>query len=200
MTIVNVNNKWCLKQDEMEILLANGMGTKTSWWLKNMTTGQFVNYQEQIGTRIRGDQPFVATLELEPGEYMGATGNYQTISSSGRHCSQVFYIYVDENGGQVCKKSELPSQGGTGTPTAQTGGGWGTSTGGWSTDTSTNHHTTPVAPKEEYFVIPNFKACMQDLTVKSGFDNCDDCDMVDYSGNLECANCRHALDVYVKKQ
>lgn len=199
MTQVQVSNQWHLKQNEIDTLMANGKGTKVNWWMKNLTTNQFVNYQEQTGTRFNGGMPFNALLELEPGEYMCACGDYQLMSPDGRHCSQVFYIYVNETEGHVCKKSELPSNGGNGgTPNqnqTQLNPSWGDNV---QNTTNTSWGATP--PKTvEYFVIPGFKACMQDMAVRAGFEGCDDCEQIDLTGNLDCTNCRHALDVYVKK-
>ena len=201
MTTVNINNQWHLRDNEVQMLVDSGMPTKINWWLKNLTTNQFINYDKQIGGRIRGDQPFQATLDLEHGEYMGATGDYKITTEEGRHCSQVFYFYVDDAGAHMCKKAELPSQGGTGAGGTQTSvTGWGNGNGaGWGTVTVTTQATPAPAPKEEYFIIPNFKACMNDMGVRPGFEGCDDCDQVDFNGNLDCTNCRHALDVYVKK-
>lgn len=207
MVTANVSNQWYLRQNEFDLLVENGLQNKTHWWLKNMTTGQFINY----GQWIPGNQAFNATLELEPGEYMGATGDYKVTTPEGRHCSQIFYFYVDDAGAHVCKKSELPSQGGTGASSASSWGGatgtqtsvtgWGLGNGaGWGPVTAGHTETTPApAPKDEYFLIPNYKACMQDMAVRAGFEGCDDCDQIDMSGAFDCTNCRHALDVYVKK-
>ena len=194
MTTVNVSNQWHLRDNEVQLLVDSGVPSKINWWLKNMTTNQFVNYDKQIGGRIRGDQPFQATLDLEYGEYMGATGDYKITTPEGRHCSQVFYFYVDENGAHVCKKSELPSQGGSGAPVQTPVTNWGTTTG-----VSTSSWGNAPAKPIEYFIIPNYKACMNDMAVRPGFEGCDDCDMIDMNGSLDCTNCRHALDVYVKK-
>lgn len=194
MTTVNISNQWHLRDNEINLLVESGLPNKTSWWIKNMTTNQFINYDKQIGGRIRGDQPFQATLDLEPGEYMGATGDYKITTEEGRHCSQVFYFYVDDAGAHMCKKAELPSQGGSGAPVQSQVTSWG-NTGGV---TSASWATAPTKPIE-YFIIPNFKVCMNDMGVRPGFEGCDDCDQIDFNGSLDCTNCRHALDVYVKK-
>ncbi len=200
MVTANVSNQWYLRQNEFDLLVENGLQNKTHWWLKNMTTGQFINY----GQWIPGNQAFNATLELEPGEYMGATGDYKVTTPEGRHCSQIFYFYVDDAGAHVCKKSELPSQGGTGASSASSWGGattqttWGNG-GAQNSSWGAQANTTVNQPKDEYFLIPNYKACMQDMAVRAGFEGCDDCDQIDMSGAFDCTNCRHALDVYVKK-
>lgn len=200
MVSTQVSNQWYLRQNEFDLLVENGLQNKTHWWLKNMTTGQFVNY----GQWIPGNQAFNATLELEPGEYMGATGDYKVTTPEGRHCSQIFYFYVDDAGAHICKKSELPSQGGTGVSGTQTSvASWGTTTanGAWGTTPAQVQPTlqSVVVPKGEYFIVPNYKACMQDMAVRPGFEGCDDCDQIDMSGAFDCTNCRHALDVYIKK-
>lgn len=194
MVSTQISNQWYLRQNEFDLLVENGLQNKTHWWLKNLTTGQFVNY----GQWIPGNQPFNASIELEPGEYMGATGDYKVTTPEGRHCSQIFYFYVDDNGAHVCKKAELPSNGGSGapaTPATQPNPSWGKDT---TTQTTTGWGATP-PQKIEYFIIPNFKACMQDMGVRPEFEGCDDCDLVDMNGAYDCTNCRHALDVYVKK-
>ena len=199
MVSTQVSNQWYLRQNEFDALVENGLQNKTHWWLKNLTTNQFINY----GQWIPGNQAFNATIDLEPGEYMGATGDYKIVTPEGRHCSQIFYFYVDESGAHVCKKSELPSQGGSGVSGTQTSlGGWGQSQTqgnptGWGATVSQTPE--PAKPKEEYFIIPNYKACMQDMAVRAGFEGCDDCDQLDMNDTYDCNNCRHALDVYVKK-
>jgi hypothetical protein len=197
MVSTQVSNQWYLRQNEFDLLVANGLQNKTHWWVKNLTTGQFINY----GQWIPGNQAFNATMELEPGEYMGATGDYKLTTPDGRHCSQVFYFYVDESGAHVCKKNELPSQGGSGVSGTQTSvTGWGNGNGaGWGPVTVNTQTSSAPASKVEYFIIPNYKACMQDMAVRPGFEGCDDCDPIDLMGSMDCTNCRHALDVYVKK-
>lgn len=199
MVSTQVSNQWYLRQNEFDLLVENGLQNKTHWWVKNLTTGQFVNY----GQWIPGNQAFNVTMDLEPGEYMGATGDYKVTTPEGRHCSQIFYFYVDDSGAHVCKKAELPSQGGSGVTSIN---GWGTqqtqgNPSGWGavTTTTTTQQTQIQPTTEEYFIIPNFKACMQDMGIRAGFEGCDDCDPSDMNGAFDCNNCRHSLDVYVKK-
>lgn len=195
MVSTQVSNQWYLRQNEFDLLVENGLQNKTHWWVKNLTTGQFVNY----GQWIPGNQAFNVTMDLEPGEYMGATGDYKVTTPEGRHCSQIFYFYVDDNGAHVCKKAELPSQGGTGV-SSQSAPGAQTQINGWGSSgaTSSSWGSAPSKPIE-YFIIPNYKACMQDMAVRPGFEGCDDCDQIDMNGAFDCTNCHHALDVYVKK-
>lgn len=185
-----IKNQWYLKQTEYDQLIAEGKATKLTWWCKNLTTGQFFNYDAQIGHRISGNAPFEAELDLEEGEYLFSVGDYNVIDpNTGRHCSQVFYVLVTEDGAQVCKKNELPSYGGSGPV-----GGGNTAfnnTGGWG---------VPSTPKKaEYFQIPGFCACMQDMSVHPEVYFCDNCEQKDVGGAMECANCVHSLDVHVKK-
>ena len=74
-----IRNQWYLKQTEYDQLIAEGKATKLTWWCKNLTTGQFFNYDAQIGHRISGNAPFEAELDLEEGEYMFSVGDYNVI-------------------------------------------------------------------------------------------------------------------------
>jgi len=217
MVVCEIANQWYLRQNEYDMLVQNGKITKCSWWAKNMSTNTFIDYSAQIGSRIRGDRPFNATLELDAGEYMFGTGDYQTMSPDGRHCSQVFYLLVDDNGGHVCKKSELPSNGGSG-PAPKTAGvngagagaNTGTDGGYWANRASPESTVTvpssgrPEIKSEDgvakdFFLIGGYRACLQDMSINPSCNSCDDCDMCNPAGEICCDNCSHGTDIYIKK-
>ena len=191
MVNVRVHNRWHLKDSEVECLKQAGKGSKINWWAKNLGSGEFFDYGSQLGGRLSGGVEFTADLEMEPGEYMFACGDWNTIDpESDRHCSQVFYILVTEDGNaQVCKKSELPSQGGNGP--AQVQSQWSNSNSGWG--------KKPVAKKEEYFEFPSHIACYQDMLVHGETFNCEMCVRKDPAQSDSCANCSHGTPVFVKK-
>lgn len=213
MVICEIANPWFLRPGEYDILVQKGMLTKCSWWARNMTTNSFVDYGEQIGARIRGDKPFNAILDLEPGEYMFGTGDYQTSTPEGRRCSQVFYLLVDDTGGRICKKHELPSNGGSGpTPTVPQGnqnkspgtGGDGSGGGYWSSrasnsSTPTNEAHSGTSDSKEYFLMSGYTTCLNDMSVRDDDDSCDNCDMKDLMGEIRCDNCSHGTEIYIMK-
>lgn len=188
-----VDNKWCLRPSEVEILFKNEKGSKVNWWAKNLLTGEFFDYGSQIGGRIRGDKPFCVELEMDEGEYMFACGDYNIIDpQTQRHCSQVFYVLVNENGATVCKKSELPSKGGNGHSQSSGQTSWGSNGGSaWG--------KKPVAKKEEYFEFSSHKACLNDMLVHGDNYTCEQCELTDPSKPPTCNNCSHGTPIYVKK-
>ena len=187
-----VDNKWCLRPNEINCLFENEKGSKVNWWAKNLTTGEFFDYGTQIGGRIRGDKPFCVELDMDEGEYMFACGDWNTIDpQTQRHCSQVFYVVVNENGATVCKKSELPSNGGN--PSAHASGQTS-----WGNGSSTSWGKKPVK-KEEYFEFASHKACLNDMLVHGDNYTCEQCDMKDPSASPVCNNCTHGTPIFIKK-
>lgn len=195
---VHISNRWTLKPSEVQALVDNGRGTSINWWCRNLTSDGFVKYEQQLGgQRIPGDKPFEADLDLEPGEYQFGCGKWDVIdSTSGRHCSQKFYVLVDNEGAHVLKRDELPSQGGTGRP-AQTsfngsGNGWNKSSG-WGKSSGWDK------AREDYYVFPSFRACLYDMVVHPESDWCSSCAPKPGAEGAHCSVCEHGLPVYVKR-
>lgn len=196
---VHISNRWTLKPSEVQTLVDNGRGNSINWWCLDQTTNQFIKYEQQIGgKRIPGDQQFEADLDLEPGEYRFGCGKWDVIDqSSGRHCSQTFYVLVDDEGAHVLKRNELPSQGGTGRPAQTssfgTSGGWGKSTGGWGSKREEQPTTG------QYFLFPHCIACLNEMKVHDDTDVCASFDPRPDAENECCAFCDHGVPIYVKR-
>lgn len=208
-----IENRWYLRPEEYEALMQAGMPTKCSWWGKDLLKNEFIDYAAQIGNRIRGDQPFNATLELEPGEYMFGTGDYNTMSPNGRRCSQVFYLLVDESGCEICKKAELPSKGGSGpqsssqqtfapktSPSSNSSGGYWGSVATDNVAPNTAGTTQSGGGGGDYFIFKDYVACTNDMSMKSYDDSCDACDMIDLEGIMGCGNCVYGSLLYIKSE
>lgn len=196
MPSCTISNKWCLPSSAVQALSEAGLGTKLNWWAKNLTTNQFFNYEQQLGGhRIPGESAFQAQLDMEPGEYKFACGDWNVIDpETQRHCAQTFYVYVDENGAHVCKRNELPSQRGTGFSNAPAPVKYSASTwNAWG--------AAPAQPakSEEYFVFPSYVGCLNDMIAKKESDICDAFEAVLIEGPDECANCTHSCTLYAKK-
>jgi hypothetical protein len=113
-----ISTKYCLSLPQIDLLMDAGLVTKTTWYLQNLTTREFISYTSMFNIRrVSGaDQ-----LDLEfpdgyfaPGtEVKAGVGDWNTVDANGRHCQQTAFWYVDENGTAIpCKYKELPSQNG----------------------------------------------------------------------------------------
>lgn len=114
----NIHAKYYLNSEQIDQLINAGMTTKINWYVRNMTTNQFVNYTTMLGMeRVKGDQPLnlkfpEGTFE-EGTELKAAVGDWNVMDANGRHCQQTAFFYIDGQGQAIpCKYRELPSQNG----------------------------------------------------------------------------------------
>jgi len=102
--MVTINHKYCISEEDSLLLKE----TKRAWWLKNIDTGQFINY-DKGRQKLKCTEPISIELELPVGRYTFGCGDWEVVSpTTGRKVSQKCYFFVDSLGACVCKYNELP--------------------------------------------------------------------------------------------
>lgn len=202
MAVVRLSTKYALNDQQFNLIQR-----AKRWWLKNRTTGNFVRNENLPLANV----PFSIELDLEDGEYQCGCGDYNTVDSNGRHCSQTIYFYVA--GGKltyVKRASEFPSVTGTSafnpfdtTPADD-------STKGETAPATFNPFggsdlTTPsqVVQTEKYSKVDGVMYCVCNSKVVTPEYTC----VVDYipsndavSGLDCCETCSHSRVVYIKEE
>lgn len=206
-----VGEHW-LSNEQYNMLESSGKATKMSWWLKNMDTSSFVNYNTMIGgKRIPGNQKVEIGLDLPEASYMMGVGDWNT-EAGGRHCSQTFYFYVDESGAHNCAKSELPINNNGMKPvesvkdtttnsvnSAQTFSPWRNKSQN-TLKVEEEFIPEPQQPVPLEMVLPKICFCWNDMETVDADFSCDCLDMIDQAGEMCCMNCAHSDVVYVRKR
>lgn len=201
MAKVKVGTRYALSDEALKLC-----NKGKTWWCRNRTKGEFVKIPY-----TPANQTFDIELDLEDGEYQCGCGDYNTVDSNGRHCSQTIYFYVA--GGKltyVKRASEFPSVTGTSafnpfdtTPADD-------STKGETAPATFNPFggsdlTTPsqAVQTEKYSKVDGVMYCVCNSKVVTPEYTC----VVDYipsndavSGLDCCETCNHSRVVYIKEE
>ena len=195
-------SKFHLNDDQIESLMDLGMVTKINWYVQNMTTNQFVNYGQVLGTgeRVKGNQPLNLTFPdgyFMPGtEVKAAVGKWDVLDVNGRHCQQTAFFYIDQDGTAIpCKYKELPSQNNGVIPQMPAD---------FEIPAPSNTTQATLTAKADcacaYRKLSDYVGCeLHDFEPHSDLDSCSDMDPLDSENpDLVCMYCKHHRDLFIK--
>ena len=195
--------KYHLNDDQIESLMDLGMVTKINWYIQNLTTNQFVNYGQVLGTgeRVKGNQSLNVTFPdgyFTPGtELKAAVGKWDVMDANGRHCQQTAFFYVDQDGTAIpCKYKELPSQNGGIIPELPPDYEI-------PAPATTKQATLPQVNAKcdcTYKKLSEFVGCeLHDYEPHAALDACSDMDPTDpENSDMVCMYCKYHKDLFIK--
>lgn len=202
MTVVHIESKWCIRNDDMEQLLGMGLESKSFWWFKKLPNEWHTNMLGE--TRIPGNQKLSVDMDLDDGEYQAGCGSTTTVSEkTGRGIYQKLTFYIKDGVVHYCNWSDLPSNNGGVAPldTAPTGAGV-TAVPATQTSTAYLGGVTAPAPKsaeEKFFIISGHCYCKENMEIVNSEDTCNSFEYNIPSDKGVCSNCTKALMLYVKR-
>lgn len=122
MSTTILQTKYYLGENQLASLIGAGKDTKLTWYVRNLTTNEFVNYTLMLHVKRKsGGSPL--RLEFPEGTFQEGTelkcavGDWDVLDENGRHCLQTAFFYIGEGGQAIpCKYGTLPSQNGGAIP------------------------------------------------------------------------------------
>ena len=201
--VTTLYSKYHLNDDQIESLMELGMVTKINWYIQNLTTNQFVNYGQVLGSgeRVKGNQPLNLTFPdgyFAPGtELKAGVGKWDVMDPNGRHCQQTVFFYIDEDGTSIpCKYKELPSQNGGIIPELPPDYEVPAPSATVQTKLTPNKAECACAYKK----LSDYVGCeLHDFEPHSDLDSCSDMDPTDPDNpDLVCMYCKHHRELFIK--
>lgn len=205
-----IHAKYYLNDEQVNHLIDAGMTTKINWYVRNMTTNQFVNYTSMLGIeRVKGNTALnlvfpEGTFE-EGTELKAAVGDWNVMDANGRHCLQTAFFYINGEGQAIsCKYSELPSQNGGVVPQLPESE---QPTAAVNTQQATLETVPVVQAKSseckcdcEYLCYSSHVVCDKYDEIYRALDACSEfvSDSPDCADSV-CMECKHHKNLYVKK-
>ena len=189
MASVRISTKYPISAEDVVLLQPN----KTTWWMRNTTTGTFV----KEFPRIPCTEAFDLMIELPEGnEFTIGCGDYNVVNDAGKHISQKIYGYVKDGQFRYCKRNELPSV--TGSAQATLGGF--TSDGGYN-PFGTNTPVANTAPKLDVTEVEGQLYCVDSGKFVLPEYNCvtSYCPK-DSTGLEDCSTCVHGRTIFYSNQ
>ena len=181
MTNVHVSTKYCIAQEDLELLADN----KRKWWLRGEKTGFVKGFPV-----IACTSPVDIEIDLPDDEYTLGTGDYNTVNDAGKHLSQRTYFYIAEGTLRYCKRSEFPSQSGASQTTLS----------GYSAPASGGYNPFGGAPAQNaptFTKIEDSVYCLERKEFTVSDYNCITCYFAsDDTGLEQCSTCAHHRDLF----
>lgn len=200
MTMVTLSTKYCLSDEDVEVLIDNDFEKSTVWWMRSLTEDRFMNY----GKRIPANEPFRVELDLPDGEYQFGCGKYDVKNSNDKPCSQKVTLYIEGGKVNYCKWNELPSKGEKkDVPKVDYEGGSGGSKIDWNADgrkkDKMDDDNTPIVLMEDYYYCNKFGFVLpkgEIPTDDSCFEVRDAGSKFDIAPTVACRNCMNVRRLY----